>query len=58
MTSMAFMEYTAEAFQNLFSSPGRTPGRAVVLPPASASASALALASAAASALAKRLTFK
>ena len=38
-----------------FSSPGRSPGRAIVLPPASASASALA--SAAASALAKCLSF-
>ena len=41
----------------VFSSPGRSPGIAIVLPPASASASALALASvlafAAASALAK-----
>ena len=37
-----------------FSSPGRSPGRAIVLPPASASAST----SAAASALAKSLMLK
>ena len=41
---------------DIFSSPGRSPGRAIVLPPASASASALALAAAAAAALAKSLT--
>ena len=40
----------------VFSSPGQSPGRAIVLPPASALA--LASASAAASALAKSLTFK
>ena len=38
---------------SLFSSPGRSPGRAIVLPPASALASAAALASA----LAKYLSF-
>ena len=38
----------------IFSSPGRSPGRAIVLPPASALASTLA----AASALAKSLTLK
>ena len=37
---------------NIISSPGRSPGRAIVLPPA------LALASAAASALAKSLTLR
>ena len=37
----------------LFSSPGRSPGRAIVLPSASASGLALALALVAASALAK-----
>ena len=44
----------------IFSSPGRSPGRTIVLPPASALASALVLASAlaAASALAKSLTLK
>ena len=41
-----------------FSSPGRSPGRAIVLPPASALASASALVSAAASVLAKSLTLK
>ena len=40
----------------LFSSPGRSPGRAIVLPSASALASALALALT--SALAKRLRLK
>ena len=38
----------------IFSSPGRSPGRAIVLPPASA----LVSAAAAASALAKSLTLK
>ena len=43
----------------IFSSPGRSPGRAIVLPPVSALASALALASTlvSASALAKCLSF-
>ena len=41
---------------SIFSSPGRSPGRAIVLLPASASA--LALAAAAALALAKSLTLK
>ena len=39
--------------QTIFSSPGQSPGRAIVLPPASALASVLALAAAAVPALAK-----
>ena len=52
-----FIKLMLENLESIFSSPGRSPGRAIVLPPASAlaSSSALALASAlaAASALAK-----
>ena len=42
----------------IFSSPGRSPGRAIVLPPALALASALAFAFAAVAALAKSLMLK
>ena len=42
------------SFETFFSSPGRSPGRAIVLPPASV----LALAAAAVSVLAKSLTLK
>ena len=55
--------FTLMKTPSLFSSPGRSPGRAIVLPPASALAFAsalplmLALALAAASALAKCLSF-
>ena len=42
----------------IFNLPGRSPGRAIVLPPALAAALALASSAAAASALAKSLTLK
>ena len=45
-------------FYALFSSPGRSPGRTIVLPPVSALALVSALASVAALALAKSLTLK
>ena len=46
--------YGKKDFFSFFSSPGQSPGRAIVLPPASALGSALA----AAAALAKTLTLK
>ena len=55
--ALSFKEANRNSYCSLFSSPGRSPGRAIVLPPVSVLALALALALAEVSALAKSLTF-